>query len=43
MPECEIPWLPADEDRSQARCVDDGPEEQLVFYCPQCAEREFKN
>jgi len=21
--------------------VDDGPEELLLFYCPDCAEREF--
>jgi hypothetical protein len=21
--------------------VDDGPEEKLVFYCPECAVREF--
>jgi hypothetical protein len=33
-------WLPADEERWQARLTDDEPAE-LVFYCPECAEREF--
>jgi hypothetical protein len=33
-------WLPADEERWQARLTDDKPAE-LVFYCPECAEREF--
>jgi hypothetical protein len=39
--ECEARWLPADEERWQAHWVDDGPEEKLIFYCPECAEREF--
>jgi hypothetical protein len=39
--ECEAAWLPADEERWQAYCVDEGPDERLVFYCPRCAEREF--
>ena len=42
--ECEAAWLPADEERWQAHlgCDEDldAPAE-LVFYCPQCAEREF--
>jgi hypothetical protein len=40
--ECGDAWLPADEDRWQARWTDDvGPDEKLVFFCPACAEREF--
>jgi hypothetical protein len=31
----------ADRERWQAHWIDDGPEEKLVFYCPECAEREF--
>jgi hypothetical protein len=38
--ECEIPWLPADEERWQAYHTDDEPRE-LAFYCSSCAEREF--
>ena len=38
--ECEAVWLPADEARWQAWLTDDEPPE-LVFYCPECAEREF--
>jgi hypothetical protein len=38
--ECEANWLPADEERWQAWLTDDEPPE-LVFYCPDCAEREF--
>jgi hypothetical protein len=34
-------WLPADGERWQAYRVDDGPEDKLVFYCPECAEQEF--
>jgi hypothetical protein len=26
----------------QAHWIDDGPEEKLVFYCPECAERELE-
>jgi hypothetical protein len=34
--------MPADEERWQARWIDDtGPDEVLVFLCPECAEREF--
>lgn len=42
--ECEAHWLPAAEERWQARlgCDEylDAPAE-VVFYCPDCAEREF--
>jgi hypothetical protein len=31
---------PTDEKRWQAYLTDDEPPE-LVFYCPECAEREF--
>jgi hypothetical protein len=30
--------MPADEERWQAHWIDEGPQEKLVFYCPQCAE-----
>jgi len=36
--ECEVPWLPADEERWQARTCDVPPD---AFYCPDCGEREF--
>jgi hypothetical protein len=44
VPQCEecrkvCPW--ADRERWQAHWIDDGPEEKLVFYYPECAEREF--
>jgi hypothetical protein len=39
--ECREVWLPRDRERWQAHWIDDGPEEKLVFYCPECAEREF--
>jgi hypothetical protein len=39
--ECNKVWLPTDGERWEARWIDDGPEEKLVFYCPECAEREF--
>ena len=38
--ECEAAWLPADEECWQAWLTDDDSAE-LVFYCPECAEREF--
>jgi len=31
----------ADGRRWRAYWIDDGPEEKLLFYCPECAEREF--
>jgi hypothetical protein len=39
--ECRKIRLPADQERWQAHWIDDGPDEKLVFYCPECAEREF--
>jgi hypothetical protein len=44
MPRCEeclMVWMPSDAERWQAYWIDDGPDERLVFYCPECAEREF--
>ena len=38
--ECEAVWLLADEARWQAWLTADEPPE-LVFYCVECAEREF--
>jgi hypothetical protein len=38
--ECEAHWLPADEEHWSAYLTDDEPPE-VVFYCPDCAEREF--
>jgi hypothetical protein len=40
--ECEA--LPADEERWRAHLVSDDLDEppEVVLYCPQCAEREFK-
>jgi hypothetical protein len=34
-------WLPADQKLWQAHWIDGGPEETLVFYCPECAQAEF--
>lgn len=39
--ECLDGWLPADEERWHCYVVDDGPDDKLVFYCPECAGREF--
>jgi hypothetical protein len=36
--ECGEVWLPADEDRWKAHLDTD---DELVFYCPACAESEF--
>ena len=36
--ECRQVWLPQDEDRWRAYL---DTEDELVFYCPACAEREF--
>ena len=41
-PECGASWLPADETRWQAWLTDDEPPEP-VFYCPACAERDFRD
>jgi hypothetical protein len=43
--ECEAAWLPADEERWRAHLgIDEHIDEpaELVFYCPECAEREFE-
>jgi hypothetical protein len=40
--ECDERWLPANEERWQAWLTDDDPAE-AVFYCPDCAEREFSD
>ncbi len=41
--ECEAVWLPTDEERWHAHLGGDDLDEpaELVFYCPECAEREF--
>jgi Zn finger protein HypA/HybF involved in hydrogenase expression len=39
--ECRELWLPGDVERWQAYWIDNGPEDKLVFYCPECAVREF--
>ena len=36
--ECNRLWLPDDGDRRRAYFDTD---DELVFYCPECAEREF--
>jgi predicted RNA-binding Zn-ribbon protein involved in translation (DUF1610 family) len=36
--ECGDMWLPDDEDRWRAYLDTD---DELVFYCPECAEQEF--
>ena len=38
--ECDALWLPADEERWSAYLTDDEPP-GVIFYCPECAEREF--
>jgi hypothetical protein len=39
--ECRKLWLPGDEEHWHAYWVDDGNEDCLLFYCPDCVEREF--
>jgi hypothetical protein len=39
--ECREAWLPGDAERWQAYWIDDGPDDKLVFYCPECTTREF--
>lgn len=42
--ECEAAWLPADEERWRAYlgCDEDLDEPaEVLFYCPECSEREF--
>jgi predicted RNA-binding Zn-ribbon protein involved in translation (DUF1610 family) len=40
--ECEAAWLPTDDERWRAYLTDNEPAE-LEFYCPDCAEREFRD
>jgi hypothetical protein len=39
--ECGNPWFPDDDKRWRAYWIDDGNEDLLVFYCVDCAKREF--
>jgi ribosomal protein L44E len=41
--ECSTRWLPADEERWRAYMGGDDLDQpaELVFYCPECAERAF--
>jgi hypothetical protein len=41
--ECDRRWLPADDERWRAYLGGDDLEQpaELVFYCSDCAEREF--
>jgi hypothetical protein len=39
--ECGETWLPQDTDHWQAYWIENGPEELLLFYCVECAKREF--
>lgn len=41
--ECEAVWLPTDEDHWLAYLGGDDLDQpaELVFYCPECGEREF--
>jgi hypothetical protein len=39
--ECNAVRLSTDETRWQAYWIDAGPQEELIFYCARCAEREF--
>jgi hypothetical protein len=36
--ECVAVWLPDSGERWRAYWIDGGPDEQLVFYCYECAE-----
>ena len=40
--ECRKVWVQADAERWQAHWIDDGPDEKLISFCPDCAEREFE-
>ena len=41
--ECEAHWLAADEERWRAYLGSNDLDEpaEVVFYCPECSEREF--
>jgi len=38
---CWRVWLWDSDERWRAYLVHDGPDEKLLFYCPDCAEREL--
>jgi hypothetical protein len=38
--ECERPWLAVDDEHRSAYLTDDEPLE-VLFFCPDCADREF--
>jgi hypothetical protein len=38
--ECRRVWRFLNRERWRAYWIDDGPEEKLLFYCPQCSERD---
>jgi hypothetical protein len=40
--ECGDPWLLGDDDRWKAEFIDNGPEDQLRFWRPECWAREFE-
>jgi hypothetical protein len=39
--ECGERWLPSDPERWRAEFLDDGPDDVLKFWCPDCWRREF--
>ena len=39
--ECLEVWLPGYAGRWHAYWIDEGPDERLAFWCPECTEREF--
>ena len=41
-PECGDLWLPDSRERWSAFLTEDDEPPELVFYCPECAEREFR-
>jgi hypothetical protein len=41
--ECREVWLPGGGERWSAYWIDERAEERLLFYCPACADREFKS
>jgi Zn finger protein HypA/HybF involved in hydrogenase expression len=42
--ECGRPWLRLDDERSRGYRADIEEEQpEVVFYCPECAQREFKD
>ena len=39
--ECGERWLPSEPERWRAEFLDNGPEDVLKFWCPECWQREF--